>query len=223
MHGSPRFPTRQTIRAFAACTAFSLWVAGANMSAAEARDSTREARLDGAYGKLPLSFEANEGQTDARVRFLSRGRGLSLFLKPREVVLAFSRPAAGEHAGTGLGRMDLRPAQRAVVRMKLEHATSAPTLRGLAATYPSVPRFVRASRAGPLVAGGRRVDPRFLAGRAGDPPLAPRVLMRLAPQPMFTPPWPTTIVPCPLSEPDVRLSRIRLPATIFTPSVPDSG
>ena len=28
-----------------------------------------------AYGKLPLSFEANHGQTDRRVRFLSRGRG----------------------------------------------------------------------------------------------------------------------------------------------------
>ena len=60
---------------------------------------------------------------------------------------------------------------------------------------------------------GRRVDPRFFAGRTGDPPLAPRVLVRLAPQPMFTPPWPPTIVPCPLSEPDVRISRIRLPAT----------
>ena len=31
------------------------------------------------YGKLPLSFEANRGQTDARVQFLSRGRGYTLF------------------------------------------------------------------------------------------------------------------------------------------------
>jgi hypothetical protein len=27
------------------------------------------------YGKLPLSFEKNQGQTDARVKFLSRGAG----------------------------------------------------------------------------------------------------------------------------------------------------
>jgi hypothetical protein len=32
------------------------------------------------YGKLPLSFEANQGQTDPQVKFLSRGKGYSLFL-----------------------------------------------------------------------------------------------------------------------------------------------
>lgn len=32
-------------------------------------------RLAENYGKLPLSFEANKGQTDGRVKFLSRGRG----------------------------------------------------------------------------------------------------------------------------------------------------
>jgi len=32
------------------------------------------------YGKLPMSFEANRGQTDARVKFLSRGLGYTLFL-----------------------------------------------------------------------------------------------------------------------------------------------
>ncbi len=33
-----------------------------------------------AYGNLPMSFEKNEGQTDARVKFLARGRGYRLFL-----------------------------------------------------------------------------------------------------------------------------------------------
>ncbi len=32
------------------------------------------------YAKLPLSFEANRGQTDPQVRFLSRGPGYTLFL-----------------------------------------------------------------------------------------------------------------------------------------------
>jgi hypothetical protein len=40
-----------------------------------------------AYGKLPLSFETNQGQTDRRVRFLSRGSGYNLFLANTEAVL----------------------------------------------------------------------------------------------------------------------------------------
>ncbi len=34
------------------------------------------------YGRLPLSFEANQGQTDDQVKFLARGRGYTLFLTP---------------------------------------------------------------------------------------------------------------------------------------------
>src|SRR5437870_4840495 len=41
-----------------------------------------------AYGRLPLSFEANQGQADPSVDFLSRGAGYSLFLSPSEAVLA---------------------------------------------------------------------------------------------------------------------------------------
>jgi uncharacterized repeat protein (TIGR01451 family) len=39
------------------------------------------------YGKLPLSFEANQGQVDARVKFLSRGPGYQLSLLPDRAVL----------------------------------------------------------------------------------------------------------------------------------------
>jgi hypothetical protein len=47
------------------------------------------------YGKLPLSFEANQGQVDSRVKFLSRGRGYTLFLTGSEAVLNLQRKAAG--------------------------------------------------------------------------------------------------------------------------------
>lgn len=40
------------------------------------------------YGKLPLSFELNQGQSDNQVRFLSRGPSYSVFLTPAEAVLA---------------------------------------------------------------------------------------------------------------------------------------
>ena len=43
------------------------------------------------YGDLPLSFEANHGQADGRVRFLSRGSGYSFFLTQDGAVLSFSR------------------------------------------------------------------------------------------------------------------------------------
>ena len=39
------------------------------------------------YGRLPLVFEANAGQTDPAVKFLSRGPGYTLFLTHTEAVL----------------------------------------------------------------------------------------------------------------------------------------
>jgi hypothetical protein len=47
------------------------------------------------YGKLPLGFETNTGQTDPRVKFLSRGRGFSLFLADMEAVVVLKKPDRG--------------------------------------------------------------------------------------------------------------------------------
>ena len=54
-------------------------------------DPASGSRLVAAYGKLPLSFEANQGQTDAEVKFLSRGPGYTLFLTGNEAVLALNK------------------------------------------------------------------------------------------------------------------------------------
>ena len=43
------------------------------------------------YGKLPLSFEANQGQADRQVKFLSRGSGYTLFLTDDSAVLSLDR------------------------------------------------------------------------------------------------------------------------------------
>ena len=51
-------------------------------------DTARKTRLAEAYGKLPLSFEANQGQTDGRVKFLSRGSGYTLLLTGNEAVVS---------------------------------------------------------------------------------------------------------------------------------------
>jgi len=49
-------------------------------------------RLAEGYGRLPLTFEANQGQTDPQVKFLARGRGYTLFLTGTEAVLALNQP-----------------------------------------------------------------------------------------------------------------------------------
>jgi hypothetical protein len=65
----------------------------------ERREAARE------YGKLPLSFEANRGQTDARVKFLSRAGGYQLFLTSTEAVLALRAPRAkARNDSRGLAR-----------------------------------------------------------------------------------------------------------------------
>ena len=49
------------------------------------------------YGKFPLSFEANHGQVDANVKFLSRGAGYGLYLTGKEAVLALHKPAQAKN------------------------------------------------------------------------------------------------------------------------------
>ncbi|AXC15041.1 Cell surface protein [Acidisarcina polymorpha] len=64
-------------------------------------------------GKLPLSFEANQGQTDPRTKFLSRGPGYSLYLTDTSSILAWTKvdgdqPVAKDlHTKTGILRMEL--------------------------------------------------------------------------------------------------------------------
>jgi Beta-propeller repeat len=50
-------------------------------------EAVSKAEVEAAYGKLPLSFEANRGQTDGQVKFLSRGHGYGLYLTETETVL----------------------------------------------------------------------------------------------------------------------------------------
>src|SRR6516164_8098982 len=68
------------------------------------RSLAPQTRLLKSYGQLPLSFEANRGQTDPRVKFLSRGRGYTLFLTSTEAVLALRKPAATNPQRSTAGR-----------------------------------------------------------------------------------------------------------------------
>lgn len=93
------------------------------------------------YGRLPQSFEPNRGQTNAQVSFLSRGHGYSLFLTPKEAVLALNKPApqdddeqpAATHALLKTRRIhrELREGRRQdVLRMRLLRSNAAPAVEG---------------------------------------------------------------------------------------------
>jgi hypothetical protein len=46
------------------------------------------------YGAVPVGFEVNRGQSDPRVKFLSRGSGYGLFLTRRGLLFAIGKPSA---------------------------------------------------------------------------------------------------------------------------------
>ncbi len=87
------------------------------------------------YGKLPLAFEANRGQADSRVKFLSRTRAFSLLLTADEAVLTLrGRQATPDSRPTSRLKPDpTHPDQTlagGVLRMKLHAANSAACLAG---------------------------------------------------------------------------------------------
>jgi len=63
--------------------------------------SAAQPRLVESYGKLPLGFEINKGQTDSRVKFLARGNGYALFLTGDEAVLALKKSGVGSQKSGG--------------------------------------------------------------------------------------------------------------------------
>ncbi len=91
-------------------------------------------RILESYGKLPLYFEANQGQTDKQVKFLSRGKGYTLFLTPTEVVLALKnqRSAVSGRRSAESGQSEgPSEAVQTALRMKLVAGNPALKVMGL--------------------------------------------------------------------------------------------
>ena len=98
-------------------------------------DVVTRSRLEESYGKLPLSFEANQGQTDERVEFLSRGRGYTLFLTSEDAVLALRQAVRKDGQPTGKGglernRREMDSAPSRVLGVKLVGAKRGVEVRG---------------------------------------------------------------------------------------------
>ena len=115
-----------------------------------ATDQPTEAQASKAHANLPMIFEANHGQVDPEVRFISRGQGYTLFLTDKEAVFVLSSPRRiassvpvdleqhgaqsslrGRLLKEELRRQDAVAAKDArVVRMKLAGANAHPLVAG---------------------------------------------------------------------------------------------
>jgi hypothetical protein len=87
-----------------------------------------------AYGKLPVTFEKNEGQSDTQVKFLARGNGYTLFLTDREAVLRLRAPngnAAETKRFANARASKSETSADSVVRLSLAASNPSPQLEGL--------------------------------------------------------------------------------------------
>ena len=97
--------------------------------------------LQASFLSVPLSFEANQGQTDPEVKFFTRGPGYGLFLTPNEAVLALThlQPPVSTPSDSPADEAVNEPA---VLRMHLIGANPTPTLAGETALPGKVNYFI---------------------------------------------------------------------------------
>src|SRR6266436_5288166 len=95
--------------------------------------STVRPSLLESYGQSSLAFEANQGQTDSSVKFLSRGVGYSLFFTTDEAVVVLRRPKV-DARGRTIESPNPNPTPDAqsfaVMRMRFAGANPAPRIEG---------------------------------------------------------------------------------------------
>ncbi|MBS1850116.1 MAG: SBBP repeat-containing protein [Acidobacteria bacterium] len=86
----------------------------ASASAPNFQPAANRQQMMAAYAKTPLAFEANQGQTDARVKFLARSQGYGLFLTSDEVVFSLSAAPSARRSSEAS-----QTAKQAVIRMAM--------------------------------------------------------------------------------------------------------
>ena len=97
------------------------------LTADPALEANARAQVQRNFGKLPLSFVANNGQTDAAVKFTSRGQGAMFFLTANETVMRLRNADFGmrnKNSDAKFGR------QSATMKMRFEGANSQPNVTG---------------------------------------------------------------------------------------------
>jgi hypothetical protein len=104
-----------SIRFTAVIAAAMLVFAAVVPGAPAATKPVNENRLLDSYGKLPLSFEPNQGQASAGVKFLSKGHGYTLLLTDNSAILALKNSSQPDNS---------------VVHMTLVGAAASPVVSG---------------------------------------------------------------------------------------------
>ena len=96
-----------------------------------ATDGAEHTNLAAKFGRLPLSFEPNLGQSDPQVRFTARGNGYDLFLTPAEAVVSLVAPRKRSRR-SGIERATPSPAsaRASVVGMEFVGATDSAEIAG---------------------------------------------------------------------------------------------
>ena len=109
---------------------------GSNFASAK-----RDSKWIEAYGKLPLSFEENVGQTAQEVRYVSNGAGYKLFLTRQEAVLALRAPVS----------YDLSPLHRFETLRALRKAIQARTMTTVRMRFEGANPAAQISATDPLL------------------------------------------------------------------------
>jgi Beta-propeller repeat/Cep192 domain 4 len=83
------------------------------------------------YGRLPLAFERNCGQTDRQVLFLAHGLGYSLFLTSDGAVISLKEGGYQGHRGGIAGVRQAGQTRASAVRFRFEGVNTAAAVSGL--------------------------------------------------------------------------------------------
>ena len=143
-----------------------------------AADPAARAGVEEAYGRLPLQFEPNVGQTDEQVKFISRGGGGTLFLTAAEAVFVLGGGAAeGRDKAGAPARSDGRASARAAGRDResasADEATEGRPENGAAAPEEGAADVVRMRLVGanlaPEVAGSDELPGKVNYLKGDDP------------------------------------------------------
>ncbi len=145
-------------------------------------NAVARARLAENFGKLPVAFEANRGQTDSEVKFLSRAQGYTLFLTSSEALFTLPGPASPgdnrhkELQAVGIKLLGANPAAEVLGAEELPGKVSYFIGNNPSEWFRNVPTYaqVRYREIYPGVdllfhGNGQRLESDFLVGPGADP------------------------------------------------------
>jgi hypothetical protein len=78
------------------------------------QDAANQAKLGATYGKMPLYFVENQGQTDARVAYYAHGQDTSIFFTPQGVTYALTTPGVPATSSAASHSTRAQPGHKAV-------------------------------------------------------------------------------------------------------------